>query len=81
MVFNGIQWLIFVRVDFGPITACLIHRVTRRRGYSGACVGLPNPTFCREICHHSNRIKLHKVQESAAFAVVDKYHTRLQSKG
>ena len=25
--------------------ACLIHRVTRYRGYRGACVGLSNPTF------------------------------------
>ena len=32
-------------VDFGPNTACLIHRVTRCRAYRGACVGLPNPTF------------------------------------
>ena len=32
-------------VDFGPNTACLIHRVTRCRGYRDACVGLPKPTF------------------------------------
>ena len=34
-----------VGVDFGPNTACLIHRVTRGRGYRDACVGLPKPTF------------------------------------
>ena len=49
MVFNGIQWYtigsFFVRVDIEPIAACLIHRVTRCRGYRGASVGLPNPTF------------------------------------
>ena len=28
-------------VHFGPNTACLIHRVTRCRGYRDACVGLP----------------------------------------
>ena len=33
------------RVAFGPITACLMHRVTRCRGYRGACVGLSNPTL------------------------------------
>ena len=32
-------------VDFGPNTACLIHRVTRCRGYRDACVGLPKPIF------------------------------------
>ena len=32
-------------IDFGPITGCLIYSVTIRRGYMGACVGFPNPTF------------------------------------
>ena len=31
----GRKW----RVDFEPITACPINRVTRCRGYRGACVG------------------------------------------
>ena len=60
-----------LRVNFGPITACLIHIVTRCRGYRGACIGLPNPTFGKEICQHSNVIKLHKVQESAGSALGD----------
>ena len=38
------------------------------------------PPFGKEICHHSNRIKLHKVQESAGSAVGDGSQTRLQSK-
>ena len=38
------------------------------------CVELPNPTFLgKEICHHSNGNKLHKVQESAASVVGDKH--------
>ena len=45
--------------------------VTRCRGYTGACVGLPIPSFGKEIFHHSNGIKLHKVQESAGSAVGD----------
>ena len=39
------HWLFFVRVNFRPITACLIHTVTVCRGYRGACVGFLNPTF------------------------------------
>ena len=30
------------------------------------------PPFGKEICHHSNGIKLHKVQESAGSTVGDK---------
>ena len=36
---------LYIKLCFGPNTACLIHRVTRCREYRGACVGLPNPTF------------------------------------
>ena len=38
-----------------------------------ACVELPNPTFGKEISHHSNGNLLHKVQESAASVVGDKH--------
>ena len=31
----------------------------------------PIPPFGKEICHHSNEIKLYKVQESAGSAVGD----------
>ena len=41
----------------------------------------PIPPFGKEILHHSDEIKLHKVQESAGSAVSDKYPTRLYSKG
>ena len=41
----------------------------------------PIPPFGKEICHHSNVIKLHKVQESAGSDVGNKYPTRLYSKG
>ena len=42
---------------------------------------LPIASFGKEICHHSNGIKLHKVQESAGSAVGDKHPIRLYSKG
>ena len=38
-----------------------------------ACVEHPNPTFGKEICHHSNGNMLHKVQEAAVSAVGDKH--------
>ena len=41
--------------------------VTRCRGYTGACVGLPNPIIWQSIYG----IKLQKVQESAGSAVGD----------
>ena len=37
------------------------------------CVELPILHFGKEICHHSNGNKLHKVQESAASVVADKH--------
>ena len=40
---------LYIKLCFGPNTACLIHRVTRCRAYRGACVGLPNPTFWQSI--------------------------------
>ena len=63
-------------VDFGPNTACLIHRVTRCRGYRDACVGLPKLTFWLRNCHHSKWDQITQVQESAGSRA-----TRLQSKG
>ena len=49
-IFEEGQWLAPItehlgEVDFEPNTACLIHRVTRCRGYRDAYVGLPKPTF------------------------------------
>ena len=34
-----------IQLHFGPMTACLVHRVTRCRGYRGALVRLSYPTF------------------------------------
>ena len=44
----------------GPITGCLIHIVTKYRGYKDACVRnyFPVLPFHRELYHNSNRIKL-----------------------
>ena len=53
-------------LDFGPNTACLIHRVTRCRGYSQT-----NPPFGKEICHHTKWDQISQVQESAGSAVGD----------
>ena len=50
-----------------------MHRVTRCRGYRGACLRLPNPSFDKDIFHHSNSTKLHKVQESTVLATRDKH--------
>ena len=61
------------RVDSGHITASLIHRVTTYRGYRGACVGLPNPTFLQRNFDHSNGMKLYKVQDFSGSAVDDKH--------
>ena len=38
-----------------------------------SCVEFPVLHFGKEICHHSNGNKLHKVQESAASVVGDKH--------
>ena len=43
------EWTgLYIKLCFGPNTACLIHRVTRYRAYRGTCVGLPNPTFWQQ---------------------------------
>ena len=44
----------------GPITGCLIHRVTKYRGYKDARVRLSFLVvpFRKENCHRTNRIKL-----------------------
>ena len=77
------QSLTILRVDFGPITACLIHRVTTRTyvhispwwqyaEVTGEAVEeFPIPPFGKHICHHSNGIKLHNMQKSAGSAVGD----------
>ena len=36
---------LYIKLCFGPNTACVIRRETRCRAYRNACVGLPNPTF------------------------------------
>ena len=43
----------------GPITGCLIRRVTKYTGYKDVCIRFSFPVlaFCKEICH-SNRIRL-----------------------
>ena len=54
----------FWGVDFG---GCLVHSLTRRRCCRGVCVGLHN--LAKYIGHHSTRIQLHEVQESAGSAI------------
>ena len=63
--------MIIIWVDFGPIIACLIHRVTRCRGYRGACVELPNPNSWQKNLSILKWDKLHKAQESAVSALDD----------
>ena len=46
----------------------LVSVVTRYKCYTGACVGLPNPTIW---LRNLSSLKLHKVQESAGSAVGD----------
>ena len=68
------QLLKMLRVDFGPKTAYLIHRVTRCRGYRGACVGLPNPSFWQRNLSSLKWDQItHQVQESAGSTVGDKH--------
>ena len=40
------------------ITGCLIHSVTQYRGYVCVRLSFPVLSFRKEICHHSNSIKL-----------------------
>ena len=58
-------------VDFGPNTACLIHRVTRCRGYRDACVGLPKPTFWQRNLSSLKMGSSYTSAESADSAVRD----------
>ena len=53
---------LYIKLCFGPDTACLIHRVTRCREYRGACVGLPNPTFWQR---NLSSLKLDQITHSA----------------
>ena len=55
-IFGPPQSLNIWGVDFGPNTACLIHRVTRCRGYRGSYVGL----LAKKFVITQNGIKLHK---------------------
>ena len=62
-------------VDFGPNTACLIHRVTRCRGYRDACVGVPKPTFWQR------NLSSLKMGSNNTRAGIRCFRRRLQSKG
>jgi len=53
---------LYIMLCFVPNTACLIHRVTRSRAYRGACVGLPNPTFCQR---NFSSLKWDQITQSA----------------
>jgi len=66
------------REHFGPLTACVIHKMIRCRGYMDDFQILPSD---KEICLHSNGTKLHKMQESIGSAVDDNHPAGCSPRG